>query len=254
VKNRPSIVFGLLAAVVSLAATRPIAMRVEVEPVGPVGEDTAMSITVQVAPEDRVRLGKDFWIQSELTHDGQRVDRLARAVDMDENGQASIEVAWPPGEYELRVEVEGTRRGAYGVWISKITVPAMGPGAPPAPISTPEPTAVPVAPPVVAAGTIAAAAPTPIPEPSAVDQSPEAVDDSTAVGAGAAAGAAAAEIVPEPRADEPEPVTAAADPVAEEPEPVAAGRSLVSGRALSAFVWPARTCRSKRSATPPRHP
>ena len=84
-----------------------------------------MAITVQVAPEDRSKIGTDAWIQAELRKRGERVDRLARAVNLDEGGQARIEASWPPGEYELQIEIEGAERRGTGVWIQKITVPDM---------------------------------------------------------------------------------------------------------------------------------
>jgi hypothetical protein len=211
VNQRILAVLGIAVAAISLAAVRPIAMRVEIEPVAPSGDDTTMSITVQVAPEDRRRLGQDFWIQGELTRKGERVDRLARAVDMDENGQAGIEVAWPPGEYDLQIEVEGTQRGARGVWYGRITVPDL---TAPTPSPTPRPSPVPEAEPappdetetdltetdIVAAGAAGAAAmqSPPSPDPEVVESlSRPSADTTTPPETAAESAAEPEEIVPE---------------------------------------------------------
>jgi len=122
--NQRIAVTVLLAAVTAMAAS-PIAMRVDVEPVRAAGDKTTMAVTVQVAPEDRSRVGTDAWIQGELRQRGARVERLARAVDLDENGRARIEIDWPPGEYELQIEIEGEKRRGIGVWIRRVTVPDM---------------------------------------------------------------------------------------------------------------------------------
>jgi len=114
----------LLSGFTAMAAA-PVAIRVDVEPVRDSGDRTTMAITVQVAPEDRSKIGTDAWIQGELRQRGERVDRLARAVNLDEGGQARIEANWPPGEYELQIEIEGAKRRGTGVWIQKITVPDM---------------------------------------------------------------------------------------------------------------------------------
>ncbi len=120
--KRLFVVAALLSAFTAIAAA-PIAIRVEIEPVRVSGDGTVMAITVQVAPEDRSRIGKDAWIQGELRQRGERIERLARAVNLDDGGQARIEATWPPGVYQLQIEIEGSKRKGTGVWINTITVP-----------------------------------------------------------------------------------------------------------------------------------
>lgn len=114
----------VLLGLASLAAGPPVAMRVELEAVGSVAGGTTMAITIQVAPEDRARLGSDVWVQGELLRRGERADRLARALDVDQQGEAHFEVIWPPGSYELRLEVRGAQRDVNGVWIGPVTIPS----------------------------------------------------------------------------------------------------------------------------------
>ena len=149
--RRPPVALAtLLLGLLSIAAGPPVALRVELEPTGADGDRTTMSVTIQVAPEDRARVGRDVWVQGELLAHGERVDRLARALDLDERGQARFEVAWLPGEYELRVEIRGAKRDGTGAWAGRVTIPSPG-SAPssaepePSEAATPEPLAAGVA-------------------------------------------------------------------------------------------------------------
>ena len=179
-RHRRALVLAVVLATLSIAAGPPVALRVETAAVRPEGDATVISIVVQVAPEDRSRLGRDVWVQGELLRRGERVNRVARALDLDERGQAAFEVAWPPGDYELRVSVEGASGKAAGIWVGRLAVPALTAAAP-------SPTASPVPPPVPTdAATAVAAAPQPAvatpvpaaPEPSA-EASPAAVPEPT---------------------------------------------------------------------------
>jgi hypothetical protein len=224
--TRPLALLTVAVALAVLAAgAPPVALRVETAAIRSEGEGTVMSVTVQVAPEDRSRLGRDVWVQCELLRGGRRVQRLARALDLDESGQAGLEVAWPAGDFELRVTIEGAGDRAAGVWVGPLSVPAMGPGAPraaaPAPLTAaavatlppaastaPEPAAPPAAshPEVAPAGEIVTERTA---EPSAAEPAPV-----------AAATAAAPEPTATPPAMVPTPVTAAAAvPTAEPPSP-----------------------------------
>ena len=78
-----------LAALMSAAAP-PVALRVETAAIRAEGDGALIAVTVQVAPEDRSRLGRDVWVQCKLLRAGRRVQRLARALDLDERGEAFI--------------------------------------------------------------------------------------------------------------------------------------------------------------------
>ncbi len=226
-RQRRAIVLTVVLATLSIAAGPPVALRVETAAVRPEGDATVISVTVQVAPEDRPRLGRDVWVQGELLRRGERVSRVARAVDLDERGQAAFEVAWPPGDYELRVSIEGVSGKAAGIWVGRLAVPALTSATGPVAAAPAAATAAVAPPPTVAAPAVepTGAGPTPQPEAAAPTQTAPEPAPLPEVAAPAA--------VPEP-ATEPTPVevppVAAVAAVAEEqpvetepaPEPEAA--------------------------------
>ena len=121
----------MLAAVVSVAATRLVAMRVEVEPVRAIGPDTIMTMVLVVAPEDRERIGRDVLLRAELRRGDDVVSRVTRTIELDD-GSAQLDTPWPPGTYDLRVDVEGVGRDANGFWRGRIEVPRLEPEPTPA--------------------------------------------------------------------------------------------------------------------------
>ncbi len=165
---------GAVLGLTSIAAALPVAMRVEIEPVRPIGADTAVVVVVQIAPEDRARVGDRALVQAELRRAGTLVERIARTATVDADGETRLDVAWPPGEYELRIDIEGSGRAASGVWIGRISIPrleaprAPEPVPPAPPADTPPPsteTAAATAPPVAAAAAPPERAPEPEPSP-----------------------------------------------------------------------------------------
>ncbi len=188
---RLSTVMAVLAAAAAAASGPLLALRVDVEPVRPAGADTVMEIAVQVAPEDRGRLGREAWLRIDLTTDGAVVDRVARPVDVDD-GRASVEAAWPPGTYHLRVDVESADGTLSGFWVTEVEVPRLAPQAPPPPVSEASPGTPPATPaqaeelredPVSAAATASAggdgppsAVTGPQPEPAPRSAEPSSVD------------------------------------------------------------------------------
>jgi hypothetical protein len=165
VKHCVRIVLVTLAVVsTSLAATRPIAMRVDIEPLRAAGTDTVVEVGIQIAPEDRSAIGRRVILQMELTREKATIDRVARSVDLDSNGQARVEVAWPPGAYDVRVEVESATGEESGLWLGKTRVPRFEPEAPAAPES-----AAPAAATVAGSG-VAASPPSPSPRSDAAPE------------------------------------------------------------------------------------
>ena len=283
-RHRRAIVLSIVLATLSIAAGPPVALRVETAAVRPEGDATVVSITVQAAPEDRARLGRDVWVQGELLRRGERVNRVARAVDLDERGQAAFEVAWPPGDYELRVSIEAVSGKAAGVWVGRLVVPVLTAAAPPPPASTVPPPA-----PAAAAATRVAAspvvAPTPAPQPAiatpvpptperGVEPTPTAVPEpaseptpveapAVAVAATVAAAAGAAEAAPSATEPAPQPAPAAPVPSAREPvdeppaeptpvEVAAAAAAATAAAAVAAEAAPSATepARQPASVTP----
>jgi len=184
-------VMAVLAAAAAAASGPLLALRVDLEPVRPAGADTVMAIAVQVAPEDRGRLGREAWLRIDLTTDGAVVDRVARPVEV-EDGRASVEAAWPPGTYDLRVDLESADGAHTGFWVTEVEVPRLAPQEP-APVSeappgtppaTPAPVAEPREEPASVTATASAggdgppsAAPGPQPEPAPRSAGPPVVDD-----------------------------------------------------------------------------
>jgi hypothetical protein len=222
----------LLAVALSAAATAPVAMRVEVEPLRPLGEKTEVAVIVQISPEDRGRIGTNAIIRIELDGGAVSSGSPMRAVRL-ENGGTRIDVEWPPGEHDLRVQIEDPSKEDTGIWVGKVRIPDLSPGAVavqaereleptpvPSPVPTPEPALVPV--PVTESE---------IPEPAEVVAEAEApgeaeppepapADELATAGAGVAGAAAVVEAEPpvggtDRTADSREPPDPA-EPVAEE--------------------------------------
>jgi len=194
VKKEISLVLGsLLAGVLSFAATAPVAMRVEVEPLRQVGALTEVVVVVQVSPEDRIRIGSNAILRIEL--DGGTVSSGSpmRAVWLEDDGSARAVVEWPPGEHHLRVEIEDPSKEDTGLWVGTVRIPDLSPGGAIEKVSEAEPV------------------PEPAPESLEPETSPPTVADAAEV---------TAETTPEPPvSDEPEIAAPAVVSAAVEPEP-----------------------------------
>jgi VWFA-related protein len=132
-----ALILGLIPT--TMAAQGLIAMRVDTEAIRSVGELTAVALVIQIAPEDRVRVGTDAWVKAELRDGDTVVDRLERAAAVDQHGVVRLESVWSPGEYSLRVDVGGTR--GTGFWRGRISVPLIETEAEKALAASLEPTA-----------------------------------------------------------------------------------------------------------------
>lgn len=160
------VALALLLGSLCIAATRLVAMRVDIEPLRGEGEKTVVEVGIQIAPEDRPVIGRQVVLQLELTRDGTTVDRVAQSIELDANGRARIEVAWPPGAYDVRVEVESANGEESGLWLGKTRVPRFEPETSAMP--TPAGTATAAA--GAGAAGVSAAAPPTVPEPDAAAQ------------------------------------------------------------------------------------
>jgi hypothetical protein len=223
----------LLAVALGVAATAPVAMRVEVEPLGPSGDKTEVALTVLVSPEDRGRVGADAIIRIEL--DGGKVSSGSpmRAVKL-ENGSTRVVLEWPPGEHDLRVQIEDPSKEDTGIWVGRVRIPDLSPGSAqvepeptpvPPPVPTPVPTPEPVPVPAPETTSPQPAEPTADAQVSAEDEPAEsaAVDEPVVAGAAALGAAAAAEdSSPTDRKEEKTVVEAPPDPVEEVPDSAAA--------------------------------
>ena len=223
-----SLAVGILVGVSWVAAQTPVAVRVEIEPLGVEGEDTRVALLVQIAPEDRARIGHSAMIRTDLSAVDQPDEGQLWAVRVESDGSARIEVVWPPGEHDLRVDIESPSGQESGIWVGRVQIPRFGPQGraeavvPASPTPEPEPTIEPKAP-------AAAAAITPAPtqaqpsSPGKISLAPIVVEQE----AGAAV-EARAEVVPASgRTSEPEP---------EEPPQTSTVKTEPSGAAPTALI------------------
>ena len=198
--TKKSWVLGLLlTGAMSVTASAPVAMRVEVEPLRQAGALTEVGVVVQVSPEDRFRIGSNAILRIEL--DGGTVSSGSpmRAVRFEDDGSARVVVEWPPGEHHLRVEIEDPSKEDTGLWVGTVRIPNLSPGSVVEEVSESEPETSPE--------------PEPVPEPESLEPetSPPTVADAAEV---------TAETTPEPPvSDEPEIAAPAVVSAAVEPEP-----------------------------------
>ncbi len=139
---KTSSVVALFAALVSIAASSLVAMRVETEILGPAGENTALALIIQIAPEDRPRVGRDAWLKLVLRQAGDVVESYDLGVDVDSSGVVRYMLTMAPGRYQVRADIEGIN--GNGFWTGTIDIPAPGPV--PQPPQEPAPTPAPAPP------------------------------------------------------------------------------------------------------------
>lgn len=125
---------GLLALVV---AAHPLALRVEAQALGRGEAGTVMGIAVQLAPEDRARVGGRLVVEVTLRRGGEAADSHRAVVELAQDGSALLYREWPVGAGEVRVSVASLDGSARGVWVGEVVVTeekelfAPPPGAPP---------------------------------------------------------------------------------------------------------------------------
>ena len=119
----------LLAGGLSLAASAPVAMRVEVEPLRQVGDRTEVAVVVQVSPEDRARIGSNAILRIELDGGVVSSGSPMRAVRLEDDGSTRVVVEWPPGTHQLRVEIEDSTKEDTGLWVGTVRIPDLSPQA-----------------------------------------------------------------------------------------------------------------------------
>jgi len=228
VSTKKSWVLGsLLASALSVAATAPVAMRVEVEPIRQVGDATEVTVVVQVSPEDRLRIGSNAILRIEL--DGGKVSSGSpmRAVRLEDDGSARVVVEWPPGEHHLSVGIEDPSKEDTGLWVGTVRIPDLSPEGAPLPVADPEPEPepdpAPVPMPTPESEKRQPAAPDPVPEPIPVPvpskpepmtPAPTETEEATDTAVAAAGASTVAELptkriepVPEPEPELEQPVT-----------------------------------------------
>jgi hypothetical protein len=247
--KRKHVLVVLLAGVLAVAATAPVAMRVEVEPLRPVGDNTEVAIIIQIAPMDRGRIGSNAIVRIELDEGRVSSGSPMRAVGAEDDGSFRVVVEWPPGEHDLRVVIEDPIKEDTGLWVGTVRIPNLskavavqeteGPEpasaseeleppsteAPPAPEKAEPPTSEPSSEPALVETEApeiepeAEAEPGP-PAPPVIEAEPTVEETAAKAAATAAAAAAVASTTPEPAPSTP-PVEPEMKPEPE-PEPITA--------------------------------
>jgi VWFA-related protein len=120
-----------------LASPTAIGVRVELAALGKGASGTVVGVAIQVAPEDRTRLGDRAAIEVSLRHGEQVVDRGRVVVGLAADGSAMLFREWPVGAGAVRVDVASLDGSLQGGWRGEFVVPAeerpfeAPPGAPP---------------------------------------------------------------------------------------------------------------------------
>ena len=205
--------FVLAGAVVVVAATPPVAMRVEVEPLRQLGGNTEVAVVIQIAPMDRGRIGSNAIVRIELDEGRVSSGSPMRAVKAEDDGSFRVVVSWPPGEHDLRVSIEDPNREDTGLWVGTVRIPELGQGAAVQEADEPESVSIP------APETMQP--PAAVPEAAGEEPAVEMVPEETAAKTVAAPTAAATTTAPEAVKPTPpkEPEVAAAGGLNPEPAP-----------------------------------
>lgn len=111
-----------LAFVVLAATEAPLAIRAEVASLGGGALGTVVGVAVQVAPEDRARVGDRVQVTTTLVRGGQVLDRATAVVELAADGSALLYREWPPGEGEVRVAVSTTDGRITGAWVGTVVI------------------------------------------------------------------------------------------------------------------------------------
>jgi Ca-activated chloride channel homolog len=106
-------------------AAPPMALRVEIAPLGKAAGGTVMGVVIQVAPEDRSKLGERARVAISLTRAGRVVDAGDAVVELATDGSALLYREWTAGEGDVKVVVESLDGSARGGWTGKVAVPVM---------------------------------------------------------------------------------------------------------------------------------
>jgi len=110
----------VLCSVVLAADDPPVALSVVVETLGRGADGAVVGIVIQVAPEDRERLGERVRLVTTLSRNGDIVDRQSSVVGLESDGSAMLTKEWPAGSYRLHVELHAIEGTIGGLWIGDV--------------------------------------------------------------------------------------------------------------------------------------
>jgi Ca-activated chloride channel family protein len=110
------------AAPMIAAESPPLALRAEAQMLGAGEQGTVVGVVLSVAPEDRDRVGERCRIGVSLIEGKRVLDRQSSVIAFEQDGTALLYYEWPPGSYQLRVELASLTTEASGLWIGDIEV------------------------------------------------------------------------------------------------------------------------------------
>ena len=120
----------LLLPLVNVAAEKdnedlPLALMASAESLGRGSEGTVVGIVIQLAPEDRIRVSGRVRVVLTLLDGEKMVDKHSSVVAIEEDGSTMLYREWPPGTYELRVNLVAFTGDSSGVWLGNVKVKEM---------------------------------------------------------------------------------------------------------------------------------
>ena len=118
----PTLALALAIASSANAAQPPVALSVAVETLGRGADGSVVGVVIQVAPEDRERLGDRVRVATTLINDHDIIDRQSAVVTLEPDGSVLLYEEWPVGAFELRVEVAAPDGSSAGLWIGDVTI------------------------------------------------------------------------------------------------------------------------------------
>ena len=110
----------LMLPIAAGALDPPIALTVESETLGRGVEGSVVGVVIQVAPEDRKRLGSRIRLITTLSRDGEIIDRQSAVATLESDGTAMLYKEWPVGVYQLSVELKSMDGPVSGIWIGDV--------------------------------------------------------------------------------------------------------------------------------------
>jgi VWFA-related protein len=110
----------MLPAFLVASEEPPVALSVAVETLGRGVEGSVVGIVIQIAPEDRERVGDRVRLVTTLSRAGDIIDRTSSVVELEPDGSTMLTKEWPVGGYRLQVDLDAVDGGAGGIWIGDV--------------------------------------------------------------------------------------------------------------------------------------